>query len=410
MRSDYKTSENTTPEDVAVSVDRAHDLRDAIPSDEGDAGQGVDALPPASFSWHIARLCDSNTAFGRRFRATFGRLPVSRCRRVRDIFPLPPTSIAVDACLTAVVNGALAGLNFLNGGFKFKPPASEDVNSSLSSSPDGAHSTAAQRKVHAHVIDCCRQQLDRLAHTGDNTFSDVMGALARFEPENSEAPPSLVAEHVGLPKEASTCVASKYLSADLRRMCNTPGAIMPIMSPDNKLPTVNEKDREEYLALIGRELRVHKVHLLLYPKHVAGRFVVGKRGTDRLRPIWNGSSLSVASADPPAPRRLANPASLPHIRVKPGERLYFSKRDAASFFDALEAPSTQSLVRLSRRQGGTPCARIGRRTRRPFGLRGRSAREPHQWRYHLVSLHHVLANGFCVVFCCCSRRQPSRAD
>ena len=39
-------------------------------------------------------------------------------------------------------------------------------------------------------------------------------------------------------------------------------------------------------------------------------------------------------------RRLANPASLPHIRVKPGQRLYFSKRDAASFFDALEAPPT----------------------------------------------------------------------
>ena len=141
----------------------------------------MDALPPASFSWHIARLCDSNTAFGRHFRPTFGRLPVSRCGRVRDIFPLPPTSIAADACLTAVVNGALAGLNCLNGGFKFKPAASVDVNSSLSSSPDGAHSTAAQRKVHAHVIDRCRQQLDRLAHTGDNTFSDVMGALARFE-------------------------------------------------------------------------------------------------------------------------------------------------------------------------------------------------------------------------------------
>ena len=87
-------------------------------------------------------------------------------------------------------------------------------------------------------------------------------------------------------------------------------------------------------------LIIAAVYLLLYPKHVAGRFVVGKRGTVRLRPIWNGSSLSVASADPPAPRRLANPASLPHIRVKPGERLYFSKRDAASFFDALEAPAT----------------------------------------------------------------------
>ena len=38
------------------------------------------------------------------------------------------------------------------------------------------------------------------------------------------------------------------------------------------------------------------------------------------------------------PRRLGNPASFVDIVVAKDERLFFSKRDAASFFDTLEAP------------------------------------------------------------------------
>ena len=77
---------------------------------------------------------------------------------------------------------------------------------------------------------------------------------------------------------------------------------------------------------------------MLRPKHVAGLSFFGKRDTDRQRPVWNGSSLSEVAHAPPLPRRLANPACLPHVRVKEGDRLFFSKRDAASFFDALQAP------------------------------------------------------------------------
>ena len=82
-----------------------------------------------------------------------------------------------------------------------------------------------------------------------------------------------------------------------------------------------------------------KVRLRDLPRHVAGRFAVGRRGTGRLRPVWNASSLSAPAVDPPKPRRLGKPASLPHNLVEPDERLYYSKRDAAFFFDTLQAPS-----------------------------------------------------------------------
>ena len=87
---------------------------------------------------------------------------------------------------------------------------------------------------------------------------------------------------------------------------------------------------KEYVRLVVWELGVGKVRLSVLPRHVAGRFVVGKQGTGRLHPVWNGSSLSAAAGDPPKPRRLANPASLLHILVEPDERLYYSKRDAVS--------------------------------------------------------------------------------
>ena len=67
--------------------------------------------------------------------------------------------------------------------------------------------------------------------------------------------------------------------------------------------------------------------------------MVGKRDTGRQRPVWTGSTLWEAAHAPPMPPRLANPACLPHMRVKCGDRLFFSKRDAASFFDALQAPT-----------------------------------------------------------------------
>ncbi len=86
-------------------------------------------------------------------------------------------------------------------------------------------------------------------------------------------------------------------------------------------------------------LSVGKVRLSRSPRGVGAFFVVRKSKQGHLRPIWHGGIISDHCARPPAPRRLGNPAAFVDILVRRGEALYLSKRDAASFFDVLRAPS-----------------------------------------------------------------------
>ena len=86
-------------------------------------------------------------------------------------------------------------------------------------------------------------------------------------------------------------------------------------------------------------ITVGKLRLCLAPLGVGAFFVVGKSTPGRLRPIWHGGVLSEHCRRPPASRRLGNPASFIELMIREGEALYTSKRDAASFFDVLQAPS-----------------------------------------------------------------------
>ncbi len=67
-------------------------------------------------------------------------------------------------------------------------------------------------------------------------------------------------------------------------------------------------------------------------------FAVGKTGGNRQRKVWDGGEVSKQASAPPCPHRLANPSSFLDLDVAPDEELYFSKRDAATFFDVLRAP------------------------------------------------------------------------
>ena len=98
--------------------------------------------------------------------------------------------------------------------------------------------------------------------------------------------------------------------------------------------------RAEYAALVVAQLRSRKVALTYKPRCSAATFVVAKRGTDRLREVWDGSAISEASVPPSAPRWLADPAALVALEASPDAPLYLSTRDGACFFDqlALETP------------------------------------------------------------------------
>ncbi|CAE7040158.1 unnamed protein product [Symbiodinium sp. CCMP2592] len=92
----------------------------------------------------------------------------------------------------------------------------------------------------------------------------------------------------------------------------------------------------EYIQLTVRELNCGKLRLRPEVEAVAGIFAAGK-SNGRQRKIWNGASVSQLAQAPPKPRRLANPSCFLDVNAS-GDSLYFSKRDAATFFDALKVP------------------------------------------------------------------------
>ena len=67
---------------------------------------------------------------------------------------------------------------------------------------------------------------------------------------------------------------------------------------------------------------------------------MAKRGTERLREVWDGIAISKASVAPSTPRWLADPAALIALEASVDAPLYLSTRDGECFFDqlALEAP------------------------------------------------------------------------
>ena len=66
-------------------------------------------------------------------------------------------------------------------------------------------------------------------------------------------------------------------------------------------------------------------------------FAVGKPN-DAQREVWHGRYVSSVAPSPPKPRHQPTPACLLDLEVGPSRPLYFSKRDAVSYFDCLSAP------------------------------------------------------------------------
>ena len=104
-----------------------------------------------------------------------------------------------------------------------------------------------------------------------------------------------------------------------------------------KSGAITSEQRAEYVQLVARELKCGKLRLQQDAQGVGSVFAVGKSG-GRQRKIWNGSGLSELAAVPPKPHRLANPSSFLDVDLSPGEKIVFSKRDAATFFDVLQVP------------------------------------------------------------------------
>ena len=100
---------------------------------------------------------------------------------------------------------------------------------------------------------------------------------------------------------------------------------------------VTKNELHDYAKVVGRMHQCGKLALMLHPKGVASFFVVAKPN-GQPRPIWNGAEISEARQRPVALPRFGNPASFVDLCEAPGSQVFFSKRDASSYFDVLRAP------------------------------------------------------------------------
>ena len=141
-----------------------------------------------------------------------------------------------------------------------------------------------------------------------------------------------------MPVAGATCDPENLLSDGvISQLSNA-----KVLFPEGVANTVRasgpaRRDRKEYLLLTARQLAAGILRLHCKVLSCADMFAVEKPN-GKQRAIWNGSSISEAAAVPPMPPRLANPSSFLEILVEPGERIYFSKRDASAYFDTLRAP------------------------------------------------------------------------
>ena len=94
----------------------------------------------------------------------------------------------------------------------------------------------------------------------------------------------------------------------------------------------------EYARLVVRQLVSSKVQLVSSIAAGAAVFPVGKKGSQKLREVWNGSRITGAAAVPPEPPCLASTAAVLNLECSPENRLLLSKLDGRCLFDQLHAP------------------------------------------------------------------------
>ncbi|CAE7480188.1 unnamed protein product, partial [Symbiodinium pilosum] len=258
--------------------------------------------------------------------------------RVRDIFPLPllarwPTNVLLKhtGAEPALVfaNFCLVSLNALWADFK---------EGRLLAAVKAVKPTAPQLQVQVHVAEKVARMLTRSQLSAGSSWT-WCGAFDKFEQGSFVQSQPLVGAAVDLPRKAATCDPVLHVPAELREMLRNASSIFPAVPAGELGPCCrHQEDPEQYAILIAREVKCGKIRLRRQANGVAPIFAVGKSAAGRQRKIWNGSELSSIAAKPPPPPRLANPSSFLDLHVGTDTPVFYSKRDAETFFDVLKVP------------------------------------------------------------------------
>ena len=256
--------------------------------------------------------------------------------RHRDLYPLPllgfwPEDVRVPGtCMEAalsIANACILSLNALWCDVKVArvlPPRNRP--------------TAPQQEVHNHVVNRTARLLSRLSQHQDQGFP-WCGMFNRFEQARQPRYEELRGDAVDLPQKAATCDPLVHLPFGLREAVSHPATIFPDQADGipSDMGSEQATDRREYIALVVRGLQCGKLRLRRDVRGIAPVFAAQK-AEGRQRKIWNGSRLSQLAVKPPKPERLASPSVFLDMHVRQTEALFYSKRDAETFFDVLQVP------------------------------------------------------------------------
>ena len=237
---------------------------------------------------------------------------------VRECFSCVGSHVGDLAVLT---NFSLAGINYLYGG------------SRAPNIPRKA--SAVQRGAQLRFVSKW-WGLIRNASRSTDFLEGVAAPLTFAGIASATSGANLIASQVdGLGKCGLVDPAS-CLPTDVQQLFREPSRLFP--DGLDGIPQVARYScgaRTEYASLVVAQLRSRKVALTRRPMCSASIFVVPKRGTDRLREVWDGSLISAASVAPEAPRWLADPAALVSLEASCVAPIYLSSRDGACFYDQL---------------------------------------------------------------------------
>lgn len=293
------------------------------------------------FEHLLRRMLDLKTPLWAYVRSWLGSRSTCRGQRGRDIFPLPsmhqwPEEVARPEAHVGthllMSNVCLGALNFLAAGCKLD--AALSGLACIRSAP-----TKAQKSVLCHVASRCALFLQRISGEAETGFH-VDGAFAHFERCSVTVVEALRADKIDCPSKAATCDAQKLLPPGLLACVSDPAYMFPegVLADGSCCAREPHGDeRHEYLRLIVREILAGKLRLRRTVNPVGSVFAVAKSG-GRQREIWDGSKISASAAPPPSPLRLGSPACFADVQCALGESLLFSKRNASTYFDQLQAP------------------------------------------------------------------------
>lgn len=328
----------------------AKQARDAARRLSHRAGREDRASAISEFGQAVEKLLLSEAGLLGTFFKSLSQAAQKHRQRVRDCFPLPPLAKwPGDKCVPkeregpalTIANLCILSLNILWADFKL-----------LRVVATAAAPTAPQLEAQRHVADKVLRMLDRFASAAGESWC-WRGAFGKFEKAAAVASEPLVGAAVDLPLQAATCDPLLHVDQGLNDAVREVSNIFPF--PEKCLlgdSCATPSRSTEYLTLVSRELACGKLRLRLSVKGAAPVFAVGKSTAGRQRKVWNGAALSAAAAKPPEPPRLANPSSFLDLEIEPGSPIWFSKRDAETFFvlrvpDQLRPWFGQAAVKVS---------------------------------------------------------------